>query len=88
MPSKKIPSKFSKKFFFNGFFENEHGLISKNLSLILLVLCKNSFSSCVNSRRDWDQAWYGLQVCSERRKWEAESEGTSQVVFKGLIGLR
>ena len=41
--------------------------------LIYLGLDKNSISSCVDSRRGWDQVWCGLQVCSSRRRWEAES---------------
>lgn len=30
---------------------------------------KTQISSCVDSRRSQDQAWYRLQVCSKRRKW-------------------
>ena len=57
-----------------------------NLSISkLLGLGKNPFSTCVDSRRGQDQAWCGLQVCSERWRWEAEIE-RCQSSGSGRIG--
>ena len=71
-----LPRKFNFLIVFHVFSWEKNGLILHSFIsqfLIYLDLSKNSISSCVDSRIGQDRAWCDLQVCFERRRWEAEN---------------
>ena len=72
----------------NGFFANEHGLISETfISHSLGVVQKPIFFLCEFKKRSRSSLVWTPSVLQKKKGKKLKVKGTSQVVRKGLVGL-